>query len=68
MKKVRKKYYTPDHASNVYPSDLEIYYDAENNNKVLNLDNDNRIKVMLLIPIVVFVGIILFGKFVLGVV
>ena len=50
-----------------FPLLKEVYYDAENNNKVLNVSENSNTKIMLLIPIVVFVVTVLVLKMIFGV-
>jgi len=44
------------------PYERTVYYDAENNNKVLNEQNDTNIRFLVLLPISIFVAIILLLK------
>ena len=44
-----------------------VYYDAENNNKVLNLEGSKMVKAALLIPVAIFVLIIVVLKSIFGV-
>lgn len=40
----------------------KVYYDAENNYRELNIPNENQGKMIVLVPILVFIGVMLIGK------